>query len=139
VEEGGTKLEPIAAIGDPPTHNANGNGCRQRPPKWQNDISQQAQADESDPKDLSLHSLILARMYREEVALRKNHASCLRREEAPAEQAQPFRRNRERMGCPYVGLSAMGAPTASAGTSSGQRCKGMPKNAERFLASLGMT
>ncbi len=67
--DGGSKLEPVAAIGNPPTHNANGNGCRHCPPKWQDEISQQAQAGESDPKDLSLHSLILARMYREEAAL----------------------------------------------------------------------
>jgi hypothetical protein len=97
-------LEPIAAIGDPPTHDANGNGCRHCPPKWQDEISQQAQAGESDPKDLSLHSLILARMYREEAAVPKNHDSCLRRGEATVVQPQPFCEERKKMGRPSVAL-----------------------------------
>jgi hypothetical protein len=52
-------LEPITAIGYPPTQEENRDGRSQRPPEWQNEISYQPQGDESDPKDFSFHSLSL--------------------------------------------------------------------------------
>lgn len=48
--------EPVAAIGNPPTQEANWNGCSQRPPERQNEISDQTQDCESDPEDLSFHA-----------------------------------------------------------------------------------
>src|SRR5438445_1405391 len=61
-----TWLEPSAALGDPATHSKDRDGCSQRPPKWQNEISDQAQENESAPEDLSLHLVIVARRQREE-------------------------------------------------------------------------
>ena len=58
-ELGGFRLEPITAIGQPPTQEANGNGCRQCPPKRQTKIGHQPQEGESRPEDLPLHPIIL--------------------------------------------------------------------------------
>ena len=55
------ELEPIAAIGDPPTGNANRNGRSYGPPEGKDDISQQSQARKRKPEDLALHSSSLTR------------------------------------------------------------------------------
>src|SRR6266436_3037553 len=52
-------LEPVAAIGHPPAHTADGNGRGQGPPKWQKKICRQTQNTERNPKNPSLHWLIL--------------------------------------------------------------------------------
>src|ERR1700683_3564830 len=49
------ELEPAAAIGHPPTHDEDGDGGSQRPPKRQNEISYQTQECEKEPEDLSFH------------------------------------------------------------------------------------
>src|ERR1700674_2810343 len=51
--------EPVAAIGDPPTHKNYRDGGQQCPPKREYEISRQAQHGEADPEDLSLHGFIL--------------------------------------------------------------------------------
>jgi hypothetical protein len=54
-----TLSEPITAIGNPPAHDGNRNGCPQDPPHGQNKICQQAQHYKDDPEDLALHEAIL--------------------------------------------------------------------------------
>src|ERR1700688_4357185 len=54
-----SSLEPIAAVGYPPTHQENRDSRPQRPPEWQNEISYQPQGHESEPKDFSFHYLSL--------------------------------------------------------------------------------
>jgi hypothetical protein len=52
-------LEPIAAVGYPPTHKENRDSGCQRPPEWQNEIGDQPQSHEGDPKDFPFHYPIL--------------------------------------------------------------------------------
>lgn len=52
------ELEPLASIGHPPTHAANGNSCPERPPDRQNEISRQTEKRESDPEDFAFHGPI---------------------------------------------------------------------------------
>jgi len=54
-----TLSEPVAAIGNPPAHDGNRNGCPQGPPDGQNKICHQAQHNKDDPEDLALHDDIL--------------------------------------------------------------------------------
>jgi hypothetical protein len=51
----GGALEPVAAVGYPPTKKENRDSCAQRPPERQNEISYQPQDRENDPKDFSFH------------------------------------------------------------------------------------
>lgn len=53
--------EPVAAVGDPPAKNADGNSGQQRPQDGQAEIGYQTEGDEDAPEDFALHSLILAR------------------------------------------------------------------------------
>ena len=55
------KLEPVAAVGDPPTEDADGNGSQQRPQDGQAEIRYQSQRHEDAPEDFALHFTILAR------------------------------------------------------------------------------
>jgi hypothetical protein len=52
-------LEPIAAVGYPPTHKENRDSRSERPPEWQNEFSDQPQCRESDPKDFPFQYLSL--------------------------------------------------------------------------------
>ncbi len=52
-------LEPIVAVRYPPTHQENRESRSERPPEWQNEISDQPQGHESDPKDFPFHYLSL--------------------------------------------------------------------------------
>ena len=61
--EGGVLLaEPVAAVGEPPTQDKDGNCERHAPPKWKQDVGEQSKADESDPEDFALHGNSLARL-----------------------------------------------------------------------------
>ena len=53
--------EPVAAVGDPPARNANGNRGEQRPPQGKHDIGEQAESGEGDPEDFAFHPIILFR------------------------------------------------------------------------------
>jgi hypothetical protein len=53
------RLEPTAAIGNPPTDAANWNRCAHSPPERKNEISHQTQNRESGPEDFPLHALSL--------------------------------------------------------------------------------
>ena len=55
------ELEPVAAISDPPAHEANRNRGEQRPPQRQEKIGGQTQDDKECPENLFLHTRILAR------------------------------------------------------------------------------
>ena len=55
------QLEPVAAIGNPPAHDADGDGCEQSPHQGQRNIGDQAERDENRPKDFALHFYIVAR------------------------------------------------------------------------------
>ena len=59
--QSGEKSEPVAAIGHPPTQDANGNGGEQGPQNGHGKIGDQAQRDECGPEDLTLHPYIVAR------------------------------------------------------------------------------
>lgn len=48
-------FEPVGAIGQPPTCNANWNRGRERPYKWQRSVRHQTQYRESYPEDFPLH------------------------------------------------------------------------------------
>jgi hypothetical protein len=52
----GGSSEPIAAVGNPPTHEANRNRSAQGPPERKNKISHETQDRESGPEDLPLHN-----------------------------------------------------------------------------------
>ena len=60
--------EPIAAISHPPTRVSNGNSGEHRPPKGQRQVGYQAQSTKGEPKNLPLHTLILAGIQPEEAA-----------------------------------------------------------------------
>jgi hypothetical protein len=53
--------EPIAAVGDPPTHETNGNRCDQCPPDRQNEVCDQSEHGERNPENLLFHFNILVR------------------------------------------------------------------------------
>lgn len=53
-------LEPIAAVGDPPRKNHDGDGRDDPPPEWQDEIGDEAEDREDRPEDFSLHQEILA-------------------------------------------------------------------------------
>ena len=50
-----SEIEPIAAVGDPPTGAENRNGSAQCPPERKNAIGRETQNRESGPEDLPLH------------------------------------------------------------------------------------
>jgi len=52
--------KPVAAVGDPPTAETDGNGGEERPPERQSQVRKEAQNRERCPKHLALHGLILA-------------------------------------------------------------------------------
>lgn len=52
-------LEPVAAVGNPPTQNSNGQGRRQGPPNWEDEIRDHTEDRETDPENLPLHAFIL--------------------------------------------------------------------------------
>jgi hypothetical protein len=51
------ELEPVAAVRYPPAHNADRNGCGQRPPKWQEQVGGESQDKETAPEDLLFHPI----------------------------------------------------------------------------------
>jgi hypothetical protein len=53
-------LEPITAISHPPTRVSDRNGGKHRPPKGQRQVRHQAQSGKGEPKNLLLHTRILA-------------------------------------------------------------------------------
>ncbi len=53
--------EPVAAVGQPPAKDADGNGGQQRPHDRQGEVRYQPKRNESGPEDLAFHSSILAR------------------------------------------------------------------------------
>jgi len=55
------QLEPVAAVGNPPAHHPDGDGCEQSPHQGQRNIGDQAERDENGPKDFALHFYIVAR------------------------------------------------------------------------------
>jgi hypothetical protein len=57
----GSDSEPVAAVGHPPTNDADGNRRQQRPHDGQCEVGYQPERNESGPKDLAFHSFILAR------------------------------------------------------------------------------
>jgi hypothetical protein len=82
-------LEPIAAIGDPPTGYANGNGRRQSPPEGKDDIGHQPQPPERKPKNLPLHSSSLTwRGAQEARDLPKGYRSLCGRVQIPSPESR---------------------------------------------------
>jgi hypothetical protein len=55
------KLEPIAAVGDPPTGYADGDGGDECPPKWQREVGEETADRKGYPKDFALHENIVRR------------------------------------------------------------------------------
>src|SRR4029077_20866368 len=53
--------EPVAAVSHPPAEHADRNRGQQRPHDRHGEIRHQSKRHESSPKDLALHSFILAR------------------------------------------------------------------------------
>lgn len=56
---GELSLEPLTAVGDPPTGHANRDRGEEGPPKWQGHVGDETDDHESHPKDLALHGIIL--------------------------------------------------------------------------------
>ena len=56
----GGELEPVASIGNPPTHIDDRNSGRQTPPEGKNEIGDQSENREGDPENFALHFRILA-------------------------------------------------------------------------------
>jgi hypothetical protein len=54
-------LEPVAAVSQPPTGDADWDGGRQGPPERERDVGDQAEDGEGGPEDFSLHDPILNR------------------------------------------------------------------------------
>ena len=52
-------LEPAAAVSDPPAGYSDGNCCKERPPKGEKQIAEQAEDCEARPEDFLLHLFIL--------------------------------------------------------------------------------
>ena len=50
-----SRLEPVAAVGDPPGGVEDGDGGGASPPEGQQDVGQQAEQHEYRPEDLFLH------------------------------------------------------------------------------------
>ena len=57
---GELSLEPIAAVGEPPTGHANRDRGGEDPPKWQCEVGDDTKDREGYPKDPALHGTILA-------------------------------------------------------------------------------
>jgi len=57
---GELSLEPLAAVGDPPTGHANRDRGEEGPPKRQSHVGDEPNDRESHPKDFALHGIILA-------------------------------------------------------------------------------
>src|ERR1700739_2169412 len=57
---GAGHLEPIAAVGDPPTSHANRDRSSESPPEWQCQVGDQTTHRERHPKNFALHANILA-------------------------------------------------------------------------------
>ena len=55
-------LEPVAAVGQPPTGDADRDGGRQGPPERKRNVGDQAEDSEGGPEDFSLHDPILNRL-----------------------------------------------------------------------------
>ena len=55
ITENQKQSESVAAIGHPPTEDADGDGCEQCSQNGQGKIREQAEGDEGDPEDLALH------------------------------------------------------------------------------------
>ena len=53
--------EPVAAVGNPPAYEADGNGGEHAPHQRQGNIGDQAKRDEDGPKYFALHFYIVAR------------------------------------------------------------------------------
>lgn len=53
------KLEPVAAVSDPPTEIASGNGRSKGPPERESEISENPKSCEGCPENFLLHSFIL--------------------------------------------------------------------------------
>ena len=54
------RLEPFAAVGDPPTGHANRDRGDEGPPKWQYQVGNEPNDREGHPKNFALHEVILA-------------------------------------------------------------------------------
>lgn len=48
--------KPVAAVGDPPAEDANGNRGAERPPQRKKVIGRETQDGENEPEDFSLHA-----------------------------------------------------------------------------------
>ena len=57
---GELSLEPITAVGDPPTGHANRDCGGEGPPKWQCEVGDETEGREGQPKDFALHGISLA-------------------------------------------------------------------------------
>jgi hypothetical protein len=55
------KLEPVAAVGDPPGNEEGGNCGRQAPPQGQHKIGEQAEDRKGHPEDFPFHNVIVVR------------------------------------------------------------------------------
>ena len=51
-----SQLEPSAPVGHPPAQEANGDGCSERPPEWQSEVSKHCQDREGAPEDPAFHA-----------------------------------------------------------------------------------
>ena len=52
-------VEPLAAVGDPPTSKDDWNGREERPPDGKGEIGHDSQERHGDPENFALHGLIL--------------------------------------------------------------------------------
>ena len=53
------KLEPVGAVGDPPTQGEDGDGGRYGPPEGQEEVGDEAEDGESEPEHFLLHRRIV--------------------------------------------------------------------------------
>ena len=73
---GGTfQLEPVAAVGQPPTEQGDWNRGYECWPEWQEQVGRYAQDGENSPKNLLFHRVTLA------LAQRINHSATVESEE----------------------------------------------------------
>src|SRR5208337_2624093 len=77
-------LEPLAAVGDPPTDYADGNRSEESPPKGQHQVGDEARRHEGHPKDFALHGVILAANRRGWPAPRKRRVISVILSSAPS-------------------------------------------------------
>ena len=54
-------VEPVAAVGDPPAYEDDGDGREKRPPEREGEIGYEAENEHAKPEDLALHGMILVR------------------------------------------------------------------------------